>query len=188
MRRLRLKMKDYRVSLRYAQALFALAEESGEIFRVEEELAETKNLVEKHREISHLLMNTTISLEEKEDFIQKVLPESFSRLTVNFLKVLIRKKRFRELGLIQEKFHDLYEEKKGIQRVRVLSAVPLSEILQEKLRLSLQRRLNCKIYLETSTNPEIIGGLVLDFKGVQIDASYRTALFELKQKLLHPVR
>ena len=180
-------MKDYRISSRYAHALLALAEESGKLDRVEKELREAEHLVQKHPEISHLLMNTTISLEEKEDFLEKVLPDSFLGLTVNFLKVLIKKKRFQELAVIQEKFHDLYEEKKGIQKVRVESAVPLNETLQEKLRRVLEKRLGRKVYLESSANAEILGGLILDFKGTQIDASYRTALFELKQKLLNPL-
>jgi len=179
-------VKDRRIGLRYAQALFTLAEESGKLERVEKELAEAKRLSEKHPEISHLLMNTTISLEEKEDFIEKVLPGSFLSLTLNFLKVLTKKKRFQELAVIQEKFYGLYEEKKGIQKVHVETAVPLNETLQEKLKRVLGKRFGRKIRLESSVNPEIIGGLILDFGGSQIDGSYRSALLELKQKLLNP--
>lgn len=179
-------MIDPRAGLRYAQALFGLAEKAGELERMEKELLEAKVLVERYPEISHLL-KTTLSREEKEDFVEKVsLPEGFSNLLVNFLKVLVKKRRFQELALIQERFHRLYEQKKGLQRVRVESAVGLDEAVQEKLRRTLEKRLRRTVYLETAVDPEILGGLILDFDGTQIDGSFRTVIHELRQKLLAP--
>lgn len=177
-------MIDPRVGLRYAQALFGLAEKAGTLERMEKELLEAKALVERYPEVSHLL-KTTLSREEKEDFVEKVsLPEGFSNLLVNFLKVLVRKHHFQELGLIQEKFHRLYEQGKGLQRIRVKSPVPLDETVQEKLRRALEKKLRRTVYLETAVDPEILGGIILDFDGTQIDGSFRTVIHELKQKLL----
>lgn len=179
-------MKDLRVGSRYARALAALAERENQLDRLEKELSEAVELIHRHPEISHLLMNATLSREEKEDFVEKILPEGFSQLLMNFLKVLIRKRRFQDLASIRDKFHRLYEEKKGIQRVRVQAPVPLSEVLQERLRRVLEKKLNRKVYLETAHEPEILGGLILDFDGTQIDGSFRTRLQELKQRLLEP--
>lgn len=177
-------MRDSRIGLRYATALLALAERENQLDRVEKELAEAWTFVGRHPEISRLLRNTTLSQEEKEDFLGKVLPQGFSNLVVNFLKVLIKKKRFEDLPVIQEKFHRFYEGKKGIQRVRVQTAVVLDQGLLKKLREVLEKRVRRKVYLETTVNPEILGGLVLDFDGTQIDGSFRTVLHELKQKLI----
>ena len=179
-------MKDYRVGTRYAQALAALTEKENQLDRMEKELAGAVELVKRHPEISHLLMNATISREEKEDFIEKILPKDSSHLLVNFLKVLIKKRRFQDLALIREQFHRLFEEKKGIQRVRVQAPIPLSEILQERLRRVLEKKLNRKVYLEAAHDPEILGGLILDFDGTRMDGSFRTQLAELKQRLLEP--
>lgn len=177
-------MKDYRVGTRYARALAALAEEKNQLERIEKELQETVELTNRHAEISHLLMNATISREEKEDFIEKILPEGFSELLVNFLKVLIQKGRFQDLVLIRDRFHRFFEEKKGIQRVRVQSPIPLAAVIQERLRRVLEKKLNRKVYFETTRDPEILGGLILDFDGTRIDGSFRTQLQELKQRLL----
>lgn len=178
-------MIDHRVGLRYAQALFHLAEEAEALDRVEKELLEAKALIERYPEVSHLLKATTLSREEKQDFVEKVfLPEGFSNLLVNFLKVLVKKRRFQELALIQEKFHRLYEGEKGLQRVRVQSPIPLDEAAQEKLRKTLEKKLRRTIYLETAVDPEILGGFILDFDGTQIDGSFRTVMHELRQKLL----
>ncbi len=176
-------MIDHRAGLRYARALFGLAEESNQVERIEDELGQALELVVRYPEISNLLMNTTLSREEKEDFIEKILPADFSSLLVNFLKVLVRKGRFQDFLLIREKFHRLYEEKKGLQRVRVKSPIGLDEITKDRFRHVLEKKLGLKVYLETKVEPELLGGFVLDFDGTQIDVSYRTALFELKQAL-----
>ena len=179
-------MKDHRAGVRYARALFILAEESGQVERTEKELAQAAERVERYPEISHLLRNNTISREEKEDFLEKILPSGFSPLLINFIKVLVKKGRFAELALIREKFHKFYEEKRGLKRVRVETAVPLDKVLQERLRKVLEKRLARTVYLETEVNPEILGGLILDFDGTQLDGSFRTALHELKQRLVNP--
>ena len=179
-------MTDPRAGVRYARALFALAGEADLLDKIEKELLEAAALTARHPEISNLVRNTTISREEKEDFIQKILPPGFSTLVVNFIKVLILKKRFRDLPLIRDRFHRLYEEKRGLQKVRVESAVALTGALEEKLRRALEKKLDRKVTLESSINPALLGGLVLDFDGARIDGSYRTALQGLKQILMNP--
>ena len=179
-------MKDYRTASRYAAALAALARERDLFDRLDRELREATELVARYPEISHLLRNATVSREEKEDFIGKILPPGFSALTVNFLKVLIKKRRFTELPLVQEKFHRLWEEKQGIRRVRVESPISLGPDLETKLTRALETKTRHKVLLEVQVNPEILGGLVIDFEGTQIDASYRTKLQELKQRLMNP--
>lgn len=179
-------MMDPRAGVRYARALFALAGEANRLDKIEKELLDTVALTARHPEILNLVRNTTISREEKEDFIGKILPPGFSSLLVNFLKVLVRKKRFPDLPLIQDRFHRLYEEKRGLQKVRVESAVALTGALEEKLRRALEKKLNRKVTLESSTNPALLGGLVLDFDGARIDGSYRTALEGLRQILMNP--
>ena len=177
-------MKNQRAALRYAQALLELAAAEGKLDEIDRGFQETNRLIEKHPEISNLLMNTTIARDEKEDFLDKILPENTPSLLVNFIKVLIKKRRFQELGLIVGTYHRLYEEKKGIRHVRVTAAFPLDEMLQEKLKGALQKKLSGQISLETETRPDLLGGMILDFGGTQIDGSFKTALHELKQKLL----
>ena len=177
-------MKDRRAGRRYALALFRLAEEQNKLEGVRRDFSTAAELLARHPEISHLLLNTTIAREEKEDFLDKILPETISGLFANFLKVLVRKRRFHDFALIGEAFDKLYEEKRGIQRVRVESPIPLDEALQEKLARALAKKTGREIILEATVKPELLGGLVIDFEGAQMDGSFRTVLHELRQKLL----
>ena len=176
-------MIERRAIARYANALFGLAQKSGQMDAVDRELEAAAQLTAQHPEIPHLLRNSTISIAEKEDFIEKILPAGTSKLTVNFIKVLTRKKRFGELTAIQKKFRSLLEKKKGIQEVECISAAPLSADVEQKLKAVLSKKLKAEIRLTSEVDPEILGGFILRFDGREINSSYQSRLEELKQML-----
>ncbi|HXV27949.1 MAG TPA: ATP synthase F1 subunit delta [bacterium] len=175
---------DTKAVARYARALFNLAEAGKELDRVEKDLLRIRQLVNQYPEISHLVLNSTISQAEKEDFIEKVFPTDLSKLVLDFLKVLIKKRRFKDLAWMQEQFHRLYEKAKGLQEVRVTTAIAITKPVQDRLIQSLAKKLGCEIRLLTETDPDILGGMIVAFDGTQIDASYKTRLDELRQKLM----
>jgi len=168
---------------RYARALLGLAEERKILPQVEKDLARVRQFVSQYPEISHLVLNSTISHAEKEDFIGKIIPSDVNPLVLEFIKVLMKKNRFRELGFIQERFHRLYEKHQGIEEVTCITAVPLNAAIQEKLKTVLKRRLKSEILLTTETDPRILGGMILRFSGQEIDGSFRGRLDELRQML-----
>ena len=175
-------MIDYRAVRRYSRALFGLAEKQGELEAIDAQLLATRALLERSREISHLVMNSTIAFAEKEDFIGKII--SGSPLLVNFLKVLIKKKRFGLVAKIQEDFHLLLEKRQGIRQVEAVTAEGLSAENTEKLKTVLKKKLRSEIRLTVTTDPGLIGGLVLRFEGLEINGSYKQRLEELRQALL----
>jgi F-type H+-transporting ATPase subunit delta len=175
---------DPKAVSRYARALFGLADSRGELEPLEKDLDDAKKLVRQHPEISNLVLNTTISQGEKEDFLEKVFPTAFSPLLIDFLKLLVKKRRFPELPFIQEEFHRLYEKKQGIQEVKAITVVPLSPPNQEKLREMLKRKLQCEIRLVTEIDRNLIGGFILRFNGTEINATYKNRLEEIRQKLI----
>lgn len=175
---------DSKAVRRYARALFNLAELKTQLDLTEKDFLKIRQLVNQYPEISHLVLNSTISQAEKEDFIEKVFPPDLSKLILSFLKVLIKKRRFKELVSIQEEFHRLYEKKKNIQEVQVVTAVSMAPPAREKLIQALKKKLACEIRLMTETDPLILGGMIITFDGMQIDASYKTRLEVLRQKLM----
>ncbi len=176
-------MMDLRAVHRYSRALYELAEKQNTLDLIDDQLLAARELTETHPEISHLLSNSTIALDEKEDFIGKVIPAETNPLLVNFLKVLIKKKRFKELSSIQKMFHRIYEKKRRIEEVTVISAVELSKENASKLEKVLEKKLGSDIRLVTKTDSRMIGGLILQFGGNEINASFRSRLDALHQLL-----
>lgn len=176
-------MMDLRAFYRYSRALYELAEQQKMLDQIDDQLEAARKLTETHPEISHLLSNSTIALGEKEDFLTKVLPAGTNLLLINFLKVLVKKKRFLELSLIQKEFHRLYEKKKRVEEVIVISAAELSRENAAKLESVLEKKLGSDIRLVNKTNPNMLGGIVIQFAGHEINASFRSRLETLHQNL-----
>lgn len=177
-------MIDRKAAGRYSAALFELAKESHSLEPVDRDLLRVKELCGQHPEIANLVSNSTVSRTEKEDFIDKIVPADLTRLVVHFMKVLIKKIRFRELALIQENFHKRYEREKGIREVEVRSAHALASATLEKLRAVLKKKLSAEIRLLPKIDPHLMGGMVLRFEDLEVNASFRSRLEEIKQSLL----
>lgn len=177
-------MIDYQASIRYARALMGLAEEGNILEKIDADFEQIIRLLDRHPEITHLVSNSTIGKPEKDDFLEKVFPESTARLLINFLKVLIDKKRFKQIRDIQKIFRRFFEQKKGVKEVTVITAAALARNTEQKLKTALERRLKSQIRLIQEVDRNILGGLVVRFNGSEINSSFRDRLTELKQRLL----
>lgn len=176
-------MIDRKAGARYAKALFEFAETRKESEAIDRGLRTVLGLLDKHPEISHLVFHSTISKAEKEDFIEKILGDQVPKTLLSYLKLLIRKKRFDEITLIQKEFHRLYEKKRGVLEVSVISAVPIASAAMQKLSGVLKKTLQAEIRLIPEVDEEMIGGLVLRFEGKEINFSFKSRLAEIRQRL-----
>ncbi len=176
-------MIDLRAAHRYSRALFELAEKANNLDLIDDQLVAVLGVVRQYPEILRLISNSTVTVAEKEDFIGKIIPADTLPLLVNFLKVLIKKKRFVELSFIQETFHRLYEKNRRIEEVVVVSAVPLSSSNADRLEKLLEKKFKSDIRLDLKTDSEMIGGLIIRFSGNEINASFRSRLDALRQAL-----
>jgi len=177
-------MKRSEVAARYAMALFETAEKSASVETVGQELAVFSQSVSKNPVVLKLVHNSAVSAAEKEKFLEKILGGKSSALLLQFLKVLLRKKRLSQLETIQLEFQRLCEQKQGIKEVSVISAVPLSESFKGRLCAHLGKALGAKIHMLTEVRPKILGGIILRFGHHQYNASFRHRLETIRQRLL----
>ena len=177
-------MKDAVVCDRYARALFKLSESRNEWEKIESDFDRICRVLSENPEIDRVANNPFISDNEKSGWLAKIFSGSISNTLLDFLNVLIEKKRFENLQGIRDEYHRLFEIKRGIREVTVTTAVPLSESNRNALRNALTRKLRSEIHMICRTDPKMIGGLILNFDGFEIDSSYQTYLTEMRQKLM----
>jgi F-type H+-transporting ATPase subunit delta len=177
-------MKRSEVAVRYAKALFDIAEEKGTVEAVNQELGAFSEAVSKNPIVLKLVRNSAVSTKEKELFLEKILNGKASPLVLNFLKVLLNKKRLADLGIIQLEFQRIFEQKQGIKEISVISAVPLSESFKTRLSAHLSKTLKTKIRMLSEVRPKILGGIILRFGHHQYNASFRNRLETIRQRLL----
>jgi F-type H+-transporting ATPase subunit delta len=168
----------------YAEALFEAARERDELEEVLEELQEFTTVLEESEELRLFFYGGQIPEREKRRAID-ALTEGMTLSTRNFLKILADNGREEILDEVLLRYEELVKEHLGRVEVEVTTAVELSEdeldLIKERLGRSLEGR---EVKLQTSVDPNILGGAVFRFGGRMVDSSVRGRLQGLREEML----
>ena len=89
--------------------------------------------------------------------------------------------RFDNIKAVFEQFYKLYYQKQGILEVSVQSVQPLNDKQHDKLLKGLEKLLKQKIIINYDINPDILGGLIVEFGTHRVDDSIKGKLNHLEQ-------
>jgi ATP synthase F1 delta subunit len=168
----------------YGSALYEAADDLGEIEAFRDEISELGSLFKEYPDYFRLLATPTLDLTARkkiaeETFTGKVRPE-----VLNFIYVLIDKRRINEFGGIARAFETECDERNGITKGLIYSAVALSEGQLAEFEKQTSRLMQKDVSLENRVDASLIGGVKIYLEGKLIDASVRSQLDELREKLL----
>jgi F-type H+-transporting ATPase subunit delta len=104
-------------------------------------------------------------------------------LLYNLIRVLINKKRILELPDILEAFRYIGEEEMGQVVGRVISAVPIDPPKRKLLEQKLEMVTGLKFTLDFRVDPDVLGGVHVKYKDVNIDGTLRGRLRSLRSRL-----
>jgi len=170
---------------RYAKALFELAQEQNKLDAIHKDLLLIQNTIKSNKELQSVLSDPTIATNKKKAIIHKLFGDKTDTLTHKFLDLLEKKERLQILGDIGSAFEDLYKKQKGIVNAQVITAVPLTKDLEQKIYQKIKELTGSKaIQLEQRIDPKIIGGFILNVNDLRYDASIRGKLSKIKSKLV----
>ena len=169
---------------RYARALFSLAGEEGRIDAVRGELTALRRAFHENRELHNAIFRPLHPAAERRAVLAAVC-ERFgaSRSVVNFLRLLVDRRRLVDFDAICDEFDRLADEAAGRVRADVVSATPLRDDQRERLRRALAARTGKQVELAERVDPALLGGAVASVAGVVFDGSLRTQLAQLRGSL-----
>jgi F-type H+-transporting ATPase subunit delta len=176
-------MLNQAVARRYASALFDLAQEKGLVDQVDQEFGMVVQMADANPQLRAVVNDVLMSPEVKSGLIQKLFTGKVSPLVLNFLLVVVRKRREAFFPQMYRSYLDLANEARGIVEVEVRSAVPLPEELAQTLEHKLVARLGKRVKFQTQVAPELIGGLVVRVGDELMDGSVRTRLRRMRERL-----
>ena len=177
-------MSPLRIARRYATALLRLAQETGEHEQIYQELSWLRRILESSSELRAFLRNPIIRSEQKHAVIHQLFAERVSPLVLQFLLLLVSKRREALLPEIITAYEELYYQYTDRLPVTVRSAVPLEAALQEQLVAALQERTGKTIVPSFVVEPTLLGGIQLQIGDTVIDGTLRHALERLRRQLL----
>ena len=174
----------------YAQAIFEIARDGGQLVEWSESLAVAGELLQ-DRDLVEYLGNPGFSAARRLEFLADLFDKAGSpRLAggdargTNFLRLLIENDRVAVLPEISEHFDTLKAEVENSVDAVVTSAVALSQEQLDQVAGSLRERLGRDVRITTEIDETLIGGAVIRAGDVVIDGSLRARLEGLANALV----
>ncbi len=181
-------MKNIQISLtakNYADALVKLGQDNvisyDDILNNLEIISE---ICTQSKDLTGVLENPAISDETKFSIIDEVFTKYVNEKIRDFLKILIEKKRFKELEGIVAAYQEELDKINNLQRVEVISAVELDDNSKQRIIEKLQKKLQKNVIAQWQTDEEIIGGLVVKINDDVIDSSLKNKLENLSKNII----
>ncbi len=173
------------VAHRYAEALIHAAEAEGAVDEVLDELAQLEgDVLKPNPRFAQVLASPRVSTAEKDRIIVDLLEGRASSLLVRFLRVLNRHERLGYLSAVARTARAIWDKRHARIPVQVRSAVPLDEGQMQSLRAGLSRMTGATPILDVSIDPTLLAGLVVQVGDIRYDASAKSRLAQLRQRLI----
>lgn len=148
------------------------------------DLNTVKEITSESDELVNVMENPAISINTKNEILDSVFSNQISDKIINFLKILIEKKRFNELDQIIQCFAVEVDDINNIKRVEVVSAIELTDDRKQRLTEKLKTKLNKQVSINWTLDNDIIGGLIIKIDDDVIDNSLKNKLENLSKNII----
>ena len=164
------------IAVRYAKALL----ESAIRLKLEDAIyEEMQTLSTNYIQVPKLrftIDNPTLGNEKKLALLKTACGGDINDLTVRFLNLVFKEGRESSLQFMATAYLTLYRKHKNIIRGKLITAVPVSEETEAKMKQMVEKRTHGKVEFNTEVDPSIIGGFILEYNTYSLDASVKTKL------------
>jgi F-type H+-transporting ATPase subunit delta len=174
------------VARRYARALFGIGVDAGTFEALGDELGVLATLWNESDELRQALENPVFKPSEKRAVLERILPQVAPTPEVQrFVLLLLDRRRIVLLPAIARAYRDLTDAHVGRVRAEVISAEMLTPATLDRVRRSLEQRTGKKVLINSTVDPELIGGVVARVGDLVLDGSVRTQLEDLRARLVN---
>ncbi len=176
-------MPNPRLAARYAKSILDLAIERGEVESVHNDMLFLQAACRGSKEFVNFLRSPVIKPDKKEKILNAITAGKISPLTTAFTKLLLRKEREGHLPEIANAFVEQYKTYKGIQTVKLTTAVPIGEDIKQAILDKVRNGHDGQhIELDTQVREELIGGFILEIGDRMLDSSVAHELNEIRKQ------
>lgn len=166
----------------YAEALYSLSLDNDNYLDLQNEMKALKLVIVENNEFVSLLCSSFLSLEEKEEIIDKVL-NGFNEDIRSLIKVICKNRRAAIIPNVIEKFNSLVNHKRGILEGLVYTIYPLKEkeLKDIENKISEIEKVPCE--LKNIIDATIIGGVKVAINGHVYDGSIANKIEQMRLTL-----
>jgi ATP synthase F1 delta subunit len=177
-------MENLSVNEVYGIALYEASADLNRTNGFRESLAEITEVFASYPQLLGLLKTPALSADQRREIAGKVFAGRIPQELLNFIYILINKRRIGSFDGVVKTFNRLVDKRDGIAKGRIVSAVPLGAEQLAKLEEQTGALLKEKVSLAPEVDASLIGGVRIYVSGKLIDASIRKKLDDMKELLL----
>ncbi|MBL0342255.1 MAG: ATP synthase F1 subunit delta [Bacteroidetes bacterium] len=174
-------MAETKVARRYAKSLLDMGKERNITEQLFNDMTLVAGAIHDNRELGVLFKSPIVNNDKKEAIIMAIFDGKVNEVSIEFMKIINRKKREYYLEDIALSFIDLYKVFKHIQPAFVVTATKMDEKSRNEMLAIVKNSTGSFVDLKEIIDPSIIGGFILRWGDRQIDASVVHKLNALKQ-------
>ena len=177
-------MDNGKISVRYARALFQIAQEQGCEDAVYEGLTHfAHNYLLAIAQFNEVLADPIVEKEEKVKLLEMAVGEPMHDSLKQFITFVVEQQREDKMFFIAMKYMEMYRRKHNILNTQLTTATELPETTLDKIKAYVEQTFNVEAEMEVKIDPSLIGGFILDIENSRMDASVAGQLNALKNKL-----
>jgi F-type H+-transporting ATPase subunit delta len=179
-------MRASLVARNYAETLVALAQrQAGDaVAEFGDAIDAVVELLEREPRVRAFFESPSITPEAKQRALRASFEGRVPPQFLRFLLVVVEKRRERQLREIARAYHDLVDAMLGRVRAEITLPEAADPTLQDELVAWLERRTGKKVVPQFTTDPGILGGVVVRVDEEVLDGSVRRNLSELRRRML----
>lgn len=169
------------LAVRYASALYNLADDSGAIDNVASDLAALDVLVDESADFARFIKSPVLSREDQTKGVAAIAAKAgLSDIMAKFLGLVAGNRRLFALKSMIRAYQGILAARRGLVSAEVTSASALSDGQSQSLADALKAAVGKSVAVTTKVDPSILGGLIVRVGSRMVDSSLKSKLQRLK--------
>ena len=169
------------LQLRYANALYSLAEERRTLDEVVDQMSGLGQMIDGNADLRRLLDSPLTDVGQASAALRSMLAtEGFGKTVQDFVGVIAANRRLPALRSIVASFARLVSDKRGVVVAEVTTAHELTDLQEQQLRARLIEAGYGSVDIHKSVDPSLLGGLSVRIGARLYDSSIKSRLQRLQ--------
>jgi F-type H+-transporting ATPase subunit delta len=177
-------MRETTIARNYAEALLALARKADDLDGWGVLIHAFAEVAASDEKLRHFLAAPQISAAQKNEVFGKAFADNMPRLMLRFIQKLVSNRRQMLIPAIAVEYANLVDEEEGRLHARVTVARDATDAELKAIEKELSRAFGKTVVPHLTTNPAILGGVVVRIGDTVLDGSVRRRLGALRQRIL----
>jgi len=178
-------MTNRAAGIRYARALFDVAQKEADIEQVGRELADFAQLIAAHEALPKIFSNPAIPAPRKRALVEQLLARAgaMTPVVTKLLLMLAERDRMAILPDVAIAYRNRLMDHAKVVRAEIVTAVGLPADRVAALQQGLAQATGRQVHLESRIDPSIIGGDIARVGSTVYDGSVTRQLEKMKEAL-----